>query len=91
MTKENDMELISETKRTLASRAIGRDVHERNGVFELRKPSVSYNHQAPLRVCSSRDDIYPISSLNEQEGGVFYGVPTPVIKLSTTAKDHSLI
>ena len=36
-------EFISETKRTLASRAIGRDVHERNGEFELREPFVSYS------------------------------------------------
>jgi len=34
---------ISETKRTLAGRAMGRDVHERKGVFELREPSVSYS------------------------------------------------
>ena len=36
-------EFISEIKRTLTSRAIGRDVHERNGVFELREPFVSYS------------------------------------------------
>jgi len=36
-------EFISETKRNLASRAIGRDVLDNNGVFELREPSVSYS------------------------------------------------
>jgi len=34
---------ISETKRNLASRAIGRDVLDNNGVFELREPSVSHS------------------------------------------------
>ena len=33
-------EFISKTKRTLASKATGRDVHERNGMFELRETSL---------------------------------------------------
>ncbi|MEA3222253.1 MAG: transposase [Thermodesulfobacteriota bacterium] len=36
-------EFISETKRNLASRAIGRDILNNNGVFELREPSVPYS------------------------------------------------
>jgi len=59
MKQENDMEFISETKRTLASRAIGRDVHERNGVFELREPSVSYSaHFDPKKYVLRPENTY---------------------------------
>jgi len=34
---------ISETKLILASRSVGRSIHERNGLLELREPSVSYS------------------------------------------------
>jgi len=52
-------EFISETKRTLASRAIGRDVHERNWVFELREPSVSYSaHFAPKKYVLRPENTY---------------------------------
>jgi len=36
-------EFISETKRNMASSSIGRTIHKRNGVFELREPYVSYS------------------------------------------------
>ena len=36
-------EFISETKRNVASSSIGRNIHERDGMFELREPSVSYS------------------------------------------------
>jgi len=36
-------EFISETKRNLASSSIGRNIHKRDGMFELREPSVSYS------------------------------------------------
>jgi len=36
-------EFISETKRNVASSAIGRNIHERDRMFELREPSVSYS------------------------------------------------
>jgi len=52
-------EFISETKRTLASRAIGRDVHERNGVFGLREPSVSYSaHFDPQKYVLRPENTY---------------------------------
>ena len=52
-------EFISEIKRTLASRALGRDVHERNGVFELREPSVSYSaHFDPKKYVLRPENTY---------------------------------
>ena len=52
-------EYISETKRNLASRAIGRDIHERNGGFELREPSLSYRaHFDPEKHVLSPEKTY---------------------------------
>jgi len=52
-------EFISEIKRTLASRAIGRDVHERNGVFELREPFLSYSaHFDPQKYVLRPENTY---------------------------------
>jgi len=49
------------------------------------------NHQIPLRICSSRDDIYSISSLNKQEGDVHCGATTTAMEQPLATKTHSLI
>jgi len=49
------------------------------------------NHQISSRVCSSRDDIYPISPLNKQEGDVNCGATTTAMEQPLAVKDHSLI
>ena len=52
-------EFISKTKRTLASKAIEKDVHERNGVFEPREPSVSYRaHFDPKKYVLRPENTY---------------------------------
>jgi len=50
---------ISKTKLTLASKAIERDLHERNGVFEPREPSVSYRaHFDPKKYVPRPEKTY---------------------------------
>ena len=52
-------DFISETKRKLASSALGRDVHDRDGVVELRDPNVSYNaHFDPEKPVLSPENTY---------------------------------
>jgi len=59
-------DFISETKRTLASNAIGRDVHERDGVVELREPYVSYSaHFNPKKHVLSPKNTYPWNIIND--------------------------
>jgi len=52
-------DFVSETKRALASRAIGRNIHDRDGIVELREPSVSYNaHFDPEKTVLSHKNTY---------------------------------
>jgi len=52
-------DFISETKRELASRAVGRDIHVRDGILGLREPYVSYNaHFDPEKGVLSPENTY---------------------------------
>jgi len=52
-------EFISETKRNLASSSIGRTIHKRNGMFELRESSASYSaHFDPKKYVLRPENTY---------------------------------
>lgn len=52
-------EFVSETQRTLASSAIGRNVRERIGMCELGEPSISYSdHFAPEKYVLRSENTY---------------------------------
>ncbi len=59
-------DFISETKSKLVSNAIGRDVHERDSVVELREPYVSYSaHFDPKKHVLSPENTYLWNTIND--------------------------